>query len=183
MRTCDLFCRADLTYFHLFRPIRRADLTYFHLFRPILFHNKAPWTGHLTIAIATQRNHCPAPFDSTSRGSTMLLLHLEPPTIAGTTEMPLQKTCFGRITFIKYTRQSLDSKILSMFSCKRGHTGCSTIAKKIFWWSYVCKKYKDYYKKRSFEGILLQNFCQDGTLLSSCHSRYACSTSALRIGS
>ena len=46
--TCfDLFRRADLTYFHLFRPIRRADLTYFHLFRPILFHNKAPWTGHL----------------------------------------------------------------------------------------------------------------------------------------
>ena len=42
----DLFCRADLTYFHLFRPIRRADLTYFHLFRPISFHNKAPWTGH-----------------------------------------------------------------------------------------------------------------------------------------
>ena len=35
-----------MTYFHLFRPIRRADLTYFHLFRPISFHNKAPWTGH-----------------------------------------------------------------------------------------------------------------------------------------
>ena len=46
--TCfDLFRRADLTYFHIFRPIRRADLTYFHLFRPISFHNKAPWTGHL----------------------------------------------------------------------------------------------------------------------------------------
>ena len=47
--TCfDLFRRADLTYSHLFRPIRRADLTYFHLFRPISFHNKAPWTGHLS---------------------------------------------------------------------------------------------------------------------------------------
>ena len=47
--TCsDLFCRADLTYFHLFRPIRRADLNYFHLFRPISFHHKAPWTGHLS---------------------------------------------------------------------------------------------------------------------------------------
>ena len=46
--TCfDLFRRADLTYFHLFRPIRWADLTYFHLLRPISFHNKAPWTGHL----------------------------------------------------------------------------------------------------------------------------------------
>ena len=46
--TCfDLFWRADLNYFHLFRPIRRADLTYFHLFRPISFHTKAPWTGHL----------------------------------------------------------------------------------------------------------------------------------------
>ena len=30
------------TYFDLFR---RADLTYFHLSRPISFHNKAPWTG------------------------------------------------------------------------------------------------------------------------------------------
>ena len=46
--TCfDLFRRADLTYFHLFRPIRRADLTYSHLCRPISFHDKAPWTGHL----------------------------------------------------------------------------------------------------------------------------------------
>ena len=45
----DLFRRADLTYIHLFRPIRRAGLTYFHLFRATLFHNKAPWTGHLTL--------------------------------------------------------------------------------------------------------------------------------------
>ena len=40
----DLFSPI-FTYFDLFR---RADLTYFHLFRPTSFHNKAPWTGHLT---------------------------------------------------------------------------------------------------------------------------------------
>ena len=56
--TCfDLSCRADLTYFHLFWPIRRADLTYFHLFRPISFHTKAPWTGHLIFfVIQTKKN-------------------------------------------------------------------------------------------------------------------------------
>ena len=27
--------------------IRLAALTYFHLFRRTLFHDKAPWTGHL----------------------------------------------------------------------------------------------------------------------------------------
>ena len=34
-----------LTCFDLFR---QADLTCFHVFRPIPFHSKAPWTGHLT---------------------------------------------------------------------------------------------------------------------------------------
>ena len=55
--TCfDLFRRADLTYFHLFRPIRRADPTCFHPIRPILFHTKAPCAGHLKFYFIDVRN-------------------------------------------------------------------------------------------------------------------------------
>ena len=43
--------RPDL--FSLIPTYRRADLTYFHLFRPISFHSKAPWTGHLSNAKAS----------------------------------------------------------------------------------------------------------------------------------
>ena len=43
-----IFCRTDLTYFHLFRPILPGGPDLFSpLFGTILFHNKAPWAGHL----------------------------------------------------------------------------------------------------------------------------------------
>ena len=44
----DLFCQADLTYFHLLRPISRSGPNLFSPIWPFLFRNEAPWAGHLT---------------------------------------------------------------------------------------------------------------------------------------
>ena len=45
-----------------------------------------------------------------------------------------------------------------MFSYKQGQTSGSNIAKKMFWWNYVCNTYKDYCKRKFSKELFCNNF-------------------------
>ena len=46
------------------------------------------------------------------------------------------KKMFWSNSFCKnYKRVTLQSKVLGLFSCKKGHASGSNITKKIFWWN------------------------------------------------
>ena len=52
---------------------------------------------------------------------------------------PLHKKYVGTINFVLITSQSLlQSKFLSMFSCKQGHTNGSNMTNTIVWWNHFC---------------------------------------------
>ena len=74
----------------------------------------------------------------------------------------LQKKCFDVIIFkTNYKTITLQCKTLSMFSCKRGYTGGSDIAKKILRWIF-CNRYKAYYIRTCFREFFCNGFGQDG---------------------
>ena len=51
---------------------------------------------------------------------------------------------FGAIILVKITRISIQNKILSMSSCRQGHTSGSNITKETIWWIF-CNNYSDQY--------------------------------------
>ena len=80
------------------------------------------------------------------------------------TKNSLQRKCFGAIVtnFIKFTKQSLQIKFLGLFSCQKGHTSGSNIAKELFWWNYFCNNYNDYYKRKCSKESFCNHVGQDG---------------------
>ena len=53
------------------------------------------------------------------------------------------KSCFGTAKFVKLTRYliTLQRKLLSMLSCKQGHTSSSNITQPNFWSNYLCNHF------------------------------------------
>ena len=59
-----------------------------------------------------------------------------------------------------YKRITLQSKVLGLFSRKKGHASGSNIAKKIFWWNYFCNPFKKYYERKCSKELFCNNFGQ-----------------------
>ena len=59
--------------------------------------------------------------------------------------------------------KTLQSKVLSTFSCKQGHTNGSIITMKILWWNSSCNSCTANYKISCSKRLLCNNFGQGGT--------------------